>query len=73
VLGFEPLTSQILVVKHMTVRVRGKLPALIPALEQSPTEGAAPSVISRSEAPPVEPIRPNGHTQQHKHKIFALL
>ena len=73
VLGFEPLTGQILVVKHMTVRVRGKLPALMPALEQSPTEGAAPSVISRSEAPPVEPIRPNGHPQQHKHKMFIIL
>lgn len=48
-LGFEPLTSQTLVVKHMTVRVRRKTPVLMPALEKSPTEGAATTAISRSE------------------------
>ncbi|RME76921.1 MAG: hypothetical protein D6784_04850 [Chloroflexi bacterium] len=48
-LGFEPLTSQTLVVKHLAVRVRGKIPALIPALEKSPTEGAATSSMNWQE------------------------
>ncbi len=49
-LGFQPLTSQTLVVKHMTVRVQSRTPVLIPALEKSSREGAATtSVISRSE------------------------
>jgi hypothetical protein len=47
-LGFEPLTSQRLVVKHMTVRVRGRSSVLRSALEKSSTEGAATTVVSRS-------------------------
>ncbi len=48
-LGFRPFTSQVLVVKPMTVRVREKTPSLMHALEKSPSEGAATSAISRVE------------------------
>lgn len=48
-LGFNPLTSQMLVVKSMTIRVREKTAGLISAaLEASPPEGAAPSMITRT-------------------------
>ncbi len=40
-LGFQSLTSQTLVVKPMTVRIREKTPILMPALEKSPSESAA--------------------------------
>ena len=46
-LGFEPFTSQTLVVKHLTVRVRGRNLARLSALEKSPPEGAATSAISK--------------------------
>lgn len=72
-LDFEPLTSQVLVVKHMAVRVRKKSPVLMAALEKSPTEGAAPSAISQSEARPVEEAHPNGQTRRYHHKMFMLL
>jgi hypothetical protein len=49
-LGFEPLNSQILVVKHMTIRVRGRSPVLMPALEKSPPGGATTSAISKVES-----------------------
>ncbi|MCB0179284.1 MAG: hypothetical protein KDI62_13710 [Anaerolineae bacterium] len=45
ILGFKPLTSQVLVTKPMAVRVREKSNKLIPALEASPTEGAASTTI----------------------------
>lgn len=66
-LGFEPLTSQVLVAKPMTVRVREKASALIPALEAGPTEGAATTVMSRATSKPQ-----NGHTSRTGHKIFTL-
>ncbi len=75
-LGFESFTSQTLVVKHMTVRVRGKSPVLVPALEKSPPEGAATSVISRSERAQSQSVKqesPNGHIRRHRHGIFTLL
>ncbi len=43
-LGFNPSTSQILLVKHMTVRVRST-PVLIPALEKN-AERVAPTAIN---------------------------
>jgi hypothetical protein len=45
-LGFTPLTSQILLVKPMTVRIREKTPGLISALETGHTEGAATSIMT---------------------------
>lgn len=48
-LGFQPLTSQVLMVRPMAIRVREKTPGLIAALESSPTEGAAPSLVTRLE------------------------
>ena len=72
-LGFDPLGSQALVVKHMAVRVRGKMPALMKALEQSPTEGAAPSAISQSERTAGEKAGQNGRSRRHRDKIFTLL
>jgi hypothetical protein len=47
-LGFKPLLSQTLVVKHMAVRIQQPAPVL-KALEKSSTEGVVPSLISRSE------------------------
>ena len=44
-LGFNPLTSQVLVINPMTVRVREKTSTLLPALEASPTEGAASTTV----------------------------
>jgi hypothetical protein len=48
-LGFEPFTSQTLVVKAMAVRIRDKSLALLPALEKSPSEGAPTTAISHSQ------------------------
>lgn len=48
-LGFELLTTQMLLVKPMTVRVREKTPALLSTLEAGHTEGAA-SMITHSQA-----------------------
>lgn len=40
-LGFGRLTSQMLLVKPMTVRIREKTPAIVPSLDTSHPEGAA--------------------------------
>ncbi len=69
-LGFEPLTSQTLVVKPMTIRVRDKTPTLIPTLETSSTEGASP-IIARAEANKQSPQ--NGTRKRHKHKILTSI
>lgn len=45
-LGFGPFLDQTLVVKHMTVRMREKLPVLRPSLEKSPPEGVTPGMVS---------------------------
>lgn len=45
-LGFEPFTSQTLVVKPMTVRLFDRSPMLLPVLEKSPSETAP--AISRA-------------------------
>lgn len=71
-LGFEPLTSQVMVVKHMTVRVRGKTPGLIPALEKSSSEGAATGVIHSELRRPAK--SKNGRFRhRHKHNNLMLL
>jgi hypothetical protein len=70
-LGFEPLTSQILVVKHMTVRVRSKSPILMRALEKSPSEGTASSVVRSERSQPLKPQ--NGRARRYSHKIFMVL
>jgi hypothetical protein len=67
-LGFTPLTSQVLVAKPMTVRVREKTPALMPTLEASPTESAASTIMTRSTTTPSKPQ--NGQTTRHS--IFTL-
>ncbi len=72
-LGFEVLTCQALVVKHMAVRVRQKSPALMAALEKSPTEGAAPSVISQSETEAVTGNRHPNQGQHYRQKTLTLL
>jgi hypothetical protein len=69
-LGFAPLTSQVLVAKPMTVRVREKAPALMPALEAGPTESAASTILTRSTTTPSKPQ--NGQTTRHGHGIFTL-
>ena len=46
-LGFQPYTSQTLVVKPMAVRIRKKSPIL--TLEKNPSEGAATTALSHSE------------------------
>jgi len=45
-LGFEPLTTQVLVVKPMTVRLSDKAHVRMPALEKAPSEGAATTALS---------------------------
>jgi hypothetical protein len=60
-LGFEPLTTQTLVVKSMTVRIRDRSRALMRALEKSPSEGAATTAISRAEIIKPRPASSNGH------------
>lgn len=75
-LGFEPFTSQTLVVKHMTVRVRGKSPALMSALEKSPPEGIATSVISRSKVTSLQGVEQepkNDSPRRQSQKILSLL
>jgi hypothetical protein len=70
-LGFEPLTSQVLVAKPMTVRVREKSATLMPALEASPTtEGAASTMMTHAKVSAPKPQ--NGQGQQHGHKIFMF-
>jgi hypothetical protein len=69
-LGFEPLTSQVLVAKPMMVRVREKSPALMPALEAGPTESAASTIMTRATVAPAKPQ--NGQRPRHGQKIFTL-
>ncbi len=44
-LGFKPLTSQVLLVKQMAVRIRN-VPILIPVLEKTVAERAVPTVVN---------------------------
>jgi len=67
--GFQPITSQVLVVKSMTVRVREKSSTLMSALEATSTEGAAPTMMSRAHVPKKQK---NGHVKRPKHKVFTL-
>lgn len=70
-LGFKPLTSQTLAVKHMAVWVHKPAHKLIPALEQTPPEGAASTVIAHSELIPAQSKPKNGHARRPKHRIFT--
>ncbi len=75
-LNFEPFASQTLVVKHMTVRLRRESPALMPALEKSPPEGATSGVISHPEAAQSQKTARaphNDRARRHGSKIFTLL
>jgi hypothetical protein len=60
-MGFEPLTTQTLMVKPMTVRVQDSSRVRIPALETTPSEGAATSAISQAELIKPRPAPSNGH------------
>ncbi len=68
-LGFQPLTSQTLVVKPMTVRIREKSPSLMKALETGSTEGAAPTMMSRAEMN--RPAPKNKAGKQRSRKILT--
>jgi len=57
-LGFTPLTSQMLLVKPMTVRIREKTPAIVSALDAGHTEGAAPSMMTHARRLPSLPRKP---------------
>jgi hypothetical protein len=70
-LGFQPLTSQTLVVKPIAIRIREKSPAMIPTLEASPTEGAAPTMISRIDMS--RPTPKNGTRKKHDYRILASI
>jgi hypothetical protein len=59
-LGFIPYTSQTLVVKPMTIRVRKEVPLRMPGLEQNPPEGAT-TAMSRAEFIQAETTLQNGH------------
>jgi hypothetical protein len=72
-LGFNPLTSQTLVVKHMAVRMHKASPALIPTLEQTPTEGAATSAMSHIELAQSQPTPKKRQAQRSEHQIFTLI
>lgn len=72
-LGFEPLTSQTLVVKHLAVRVQKTAPVLMSALEKAPPEGAVTTVMSHSELVQRPSAPHQTAIQQSKHKIFTLL
>ena len=69
-LNFTPLTTQQLMVKPMTVRVRELTPARLPTLESSPTEGA--SMITHH-AESAQPTAQNGHAKSRAPKILSLL
>ncbi len=60
-LGFEPLTTQVLVVKPMTVRLSEKAHVRMPALEKTPSEGAATTAISHVDLAEPKPASSNGH------------
>ena len=66
-LGFEPLLSQTLVVKHMAVRMQTTTPVLMQALEKSSAEGVVPSLISRSDVA-LQPLTQNSQTRQRRRK-----
>jgi hypothetical protein len=67
--GFEPVTGQVLVVKSMTVRVRDQASKLMEAaLEGSSTEGAAATMITRSEI--AAPAAKNGRRRKRSHHIL---
>lgn len=61
-LGFTPLTSQTMVVKNMAVRVRKTIPMRLSALEQTPSEGAATTLVVRSEFTQPTASPQNGHS-----------
>lgn len=63
--SFKPLTSQMLVVKSMTVRVREKRSTLARALEAGPTEGAASSMITRTKM--ISHPSKSRHRKRHHH------
>ncbi|RMF02287.1 MAG: hypothetical protein D6768_08680, partial [Chloroflexi bacterium] len=60
-MGFLPLTSQLLLVKPLTVRIRDKTPAMLPNLDASHTEGAASITL----APPPGASLKNGAARHH--------
>jgi hypothetical protein len=72
-LGFKPLTSQTLAVKHMTVRMRKTSSTLIPALEQTPTEGAATTTVAPIELAQAQPTPKNRQPQRSEHQILTLI
>ena len=59
-LGFEPLTTQVLVVKPMTVRLNDKAHVRMPALEKTSSEGAATTAISHADIVEPKPASSNG-------------
>lgn len=59
-LGFEPLTTQVLVVKPMAVRLNDKTHARMPALEKTSSEGAATTAISHADIVEPKPASSNG-------------
>ncbi len=67
-LGFTPLTSQTMVVKHMVVRVRKTALMRLPALEQTPPEGAASTLVVRAELTQPAAVPPNGHSRHRSMK-----
>ncbi len=60
-LGFEPLTTQVLVVKPMVVRLKDRSYHRLPSLEKSPSEGAATTIISAVDMIDPQPSSFNGH------------
>ena len=70
--GFQPLTGQVLVVKPMTVRVREpSSKRMEAALEASSTEGAAATMITRSEI--ASPGAKNGRRKRrHRHNFLIF-
>jgi hypothetical protein len=60
-LGFEPLTTQVLVVKPMTVRLSDIVPMRLSALEKTSSEGAATTAISRTDITEPKTVSSNGH------------
>jgi hypothetical protein len=72
-LGFKPLTSQMLLVKSMTVRVRTKSSQLLPVLESAPTESAAQTIVSQVELHQPSRLPETHPAVKHKHRTFTLL
>jgi len=69
--SFNSLTSRVLVVKSMTVRVREKLSTLGRALEASPTEGAASSMMTRTKV--ISPSLKKRHRERRGHVTPTLI